>query len=104
MRGVTFDKTLMIADESQNYDSRELMLFITRLGKDSKIIICGDISQHDIKSNKVGLLHIMNMISDLNNISTYQFTNKDIVRNPLLIEITERYELYKRDNKLGEMK
>jgi phosphate starvation-inducible PhoH-like protein len=104
MRGVSFDNTLMLCDEGQNYDSRELMLFITRMGKNSKIIICGDISQHDIKANKVGLLHIIEMLQNIEQIEFHTFDSKDIVRHPLLVEITERYEEYKKLHKLGEMK
>ena len=104
MRGATFDNTLMIADECQNFDTRELILFITRLGKNSKIILLGDISQHDIEADYMGLSHVIKMLDGLNSVSHHKFTNKEIVRNPLLVEIVERYEQFKKENLLGRMK
>jgi phosphate starvation-inducible PhoH-like protein len=104
MRGATFDNALMIADEAQNYDARELMLFITRMGIDSKIIILGDISQHDIRMENMGLMNTIDMLRDLNEIGVHEFHNEDIVRNKLLVEITTRYERFKYDDKLGKMK
>lgn len=104
MRGVTYDRALMVSDESQNFDARELMLFITRLGNDSKIIIMGDVSQYDINYDTMGLIHIIKMLEGINSIGSHIFTNLDIVRNKILIEITERYEKYKAENKLGKMK
>jgi phosphate starvation-inducible PhoH-like protein len=95
MRGATYDNTIMIADECQNYDFRELMLFATRLGKNSKIIMMGDVSQHDIKREYVGLEKFSLMIEGMKDVSEHRFTNEDIVRHPLLIELTNRYEKIK---------
>lgn len=104
MRGVTFDNCLMICDEAQNFDSRELMLFISRLGSNSKIIVMGDSSQHDINPDQMGLLVMMNILSGIKGVKTHEFTSIDIVRNPILVEITERYEVHKAQNSLGRMK
>jgi phosphate starvation-inducible PhoH-like protein len=100
MRGSSFDNTIMILDEAQNCDFRQLMLYITRMGKNSKVIVLGDISQHDIKKDRVALPHFIKMIEGIRGVDTHEFTKEDIVRNKILIEITDRYEQWIADNKI----
>jgi len=104
MRGRTFDNAVMILDEAQNADFRQLMLFITRMGRNSKVIITGDVSQYDIKHDSVGLLHFIKMIEDIQGVATHQFEKSDIVRNKILIEITDRYDKMKAENKVPKTK
>lgn len=94
MRGATYDNAIMILDEAQNCDARQLELFITRLGKDSKIIIAGDVTQYDIRRDNVGLPETYNLLKGLESqgVGLMEFTSDDIVRNPLLVEISKRYE------------
>jgi phosphate starvation-inducible PhoH-like protein len=98
MRGATFDNAFMILDEAQNADFKQLMLFLTRLGKDSKILICGDVSQYDIAKNKVALPDFIKLIDGVRGVGIHQFIDSDIVRNKILVEITERYEQWKTTN------
>lgn len=98
MRGATFDNCLMILDEAQNADFKQLMLFLTRMGKDSKTLICGDVSQYDINKSKVALPDFIKLMTGIQGISTHQFGDADIVRNKILIQITERYEKWKDEN------
>lgn len=104
MRGRTFDNAIMILDEAQNADFRQLMLFITRMGANSKVIITGDVSQYDIKNDSVGLLHFVKMIEDIEGVATHTFTKSDIVRNKILTEITDRYEKMKAEGKVPRTK
>jgi phosphate starvation-inducible PhoH-like protein len=104
MRGATFDNTLMILDEAQNSDVRQLMLFTTRMGRGSKIIISGDIHQYDINSYHVALPFFVDMIKGIEGIGIFEFGQEDIVRNKILIEITSRYERLKAENKLPKNK
>lgn len=104
MRGATFDDTLMILDEAQNADVRQLMLFVTRMGKNSKVLITGDIHQYDINSNHVALPFFVDMIRGVEGVGLFEFGQEDIVRNKILIEITERYEKLKADDKLPKNK
>ena len=97
MRGATFDDCIMILDEAQNADFRQLVLFITRMAKTSKALIMGDISQFDIASNKVALPDFAKMIEGIKGVGTHVFQTKDIVRDPILIEITDRYEKWKKE-------
>lgn len=95
MRGAGYDNCVMILDEAQNCDFRQLMLYVTRMGKNSKIIAMGDVSQYDIAKNKIALPKFAEMISDIPGVATHQFTKQDIVRHPMLIAITDRYDEWK---------
>lgn len=97
MRGATYNDSIMILDEAQNCDFRQLMLFISRMGRNSKVIIAGDVSQYDIKQNLVALPKFIEMINGISSIAVHEFSKADIVRNPILIEITDRYEQWKHD-------
>jgi len=101
MRGATFDNCLMVLDEAQNADFRQLMLFITRMGKNSKVLICGDVSQYDISRDKVALPKFIEMMQGIGGMGIHIFSDADIVRNKILIEITERYEKWKANNKVN---
>jgi len=97
MRGATFDNSLMILDEAQNANLTKLMLFVTRMGIDSKVIISGDVRQYDIKKKEVGVLFFKEMIKDIPGVAEFEFTKDDIVRNEILKAIVERYEDFKED-------
>lgn len=98
MRGATFDNCLMVLDEAQNADFKQLMLFITRMGKGSKVLICGDVSQYDIAKSKVALPDFIKLLNGIDGLSIHTFGDSDIVRNKILIQITERYERWKSEN------
>ncbi len=104
MRGATFDDTLMILDEAQNTDIRQMMLFTTRMGKGSKVIISGDLHQYDINQHHVALPFFASMIRDIRGVGVFEFAQEDIVRNKILIEITERYERLKSEDRLPKNK
>jgi phosphate starvation-inducible PhoH-like protein len=99
MRSETFDDTILILDEAQNADLRQLMLVVTRMGKNSRIVICGDVTQWDIKTRRKDLLIFNEKIArGVKSCSSFEFTREDIVRNPILIELTDNYDSYKEEN------
>jgi len=104
MRGATFDNALMILDEAQNCDIRQLMLFATRMGKDSKVIISGDVSQSDIGREHVALQFFINMMDGVEGFGEFKFDREDIQRHKILIAMTDRYEQLKSENKLPKNK
>ncbi len=104
MRGANFDNSLLILDEAQNCDIRQLMLFITRMGENSKVIISGDVHQSDIAKFHIALPFFVEMVKDISGIFTYEFVNEDIRRNKILIEITRKYEQLKMEDKLPKNK
>jgi len=95
MRGSTYDNCIMLLDECQNVTIKQLMLWVTRLGTDSKAVMMGDTSQYDVRKRDSGYNDFMEMISGMSNLFPFEFLNEDIVRNKFLIELTNRYDKYR---------
>ena len=74
---------------------KQLMLYISRLGNNSKAIIAGDITQHDISYDKVALPTFVNLVKGIPSIAEVKFGEEDIVRSEILKEIVKRYEEWK---------
>lgn len=100
MRGDTFDDSLMILDEAQNADWKQLILFITRMGKGSKVILSGDVSQHDIAKNKVSFHKFIDLFKSVKGIGVHVFGDSDIVRAKILQEVVKIYDKWRDDNNL----
>lgn len=85
LRGLTLDKSFIVADEMQNATEKQMRLLITRIGEKSKLVIQGDENQSDLKSHDKGSLdrHI-NLFKDFAPFASFRFTENDIVRNPLI--------------------
>jgi phosphate starvation-inducible PhoH-like protein len=98
MRGTTYDNAIMLLDEAQNCTMTQLMLWVTRLGKDSKAIMMGDISQYDIKKRDSKFIEFIDLISDVEQVHNFRFGSEDIVRNKFLIDIVNKYEEWKSTN------
>lgn len=98
MRGATFDSSLMILDEAQNCDMKQIMLYVSRIGKESKAIVAGDVTQHDISYEKVALPTFVEIVRGINSVGEFKFTDEDVVRSPILKEIVKRYESWKFSN------
>lgn len=98
MRGATFDDCLMILDESQNANFKQLMLFITRLGENSKALICGDVSQSDINKDQIALPDFIRLLNGISGLGVHTFTEEDVMRKKILIDIIKRYETWKDNN------
>lgn len=98
MRGDTFDDALMVLDEAQNANFKQLMLFVTRMGKNSKVIVTGDVSQADIQSSQVSLPDFIKLIEDVKGVGIHIFTEIDIVRAKILQEVVVRYDKWKIQN------
>lgn len=90
LRGRTFDGAVCILDEAQNCTIGQLKLFLSRLGKYSKMIITGDPTQTDLPKQQSGLMDVINKLKDLDGIGYVHFTENAIVRHPLVAEIVKR--------------
>ena len=95
MRGATFDRSMMILDEAQNCDMKQLMLYISRVGEGSKVLVAGDITQHDIAYEKVALPIFVELVRGISGVGEFRFAEEDIVRSKILKEIVRRYEQWK---------
>jgi phosphate starvation-inducible PhoH-like protein len=98
MRGSTYDNCIMLLDECQNASVKQLMLWSTRLGKDSKAVMMGDTSQYDVRRKDSGYNDFINMVGGMNDLFLFEFNSDDIVRNKFLIELTKRYDKYRSEN------
>jgi len=89
MRGTSFNNTILIVDECQNMNAGELSTIITRVGDNSKIILCGDFRQTDLlkRTNDVsGLKDFFEIIKRMNSARKVEFGVEDIVRSSLVKE------------------
>ena len=93
MRGRTLNDSFVILDEAQNTTTEQMKMFLTRLGFDSRAVITGDITQIDLPHrNSSGLVEVMDILSDIQGISFVVFSEKDVVRHPLVQAIIKAYE------------
>lgn len=89
LRGITLHDTVIIVDECQNLNFHELDTVITRTGKNSRIVFCGDFAQTDLLYNKndtSGMPQFLEIINGMKSFQTIQFTGDDIVRSGLVKE------------------
>ena len=85
--------------EAQNATYKQLMLFVTRMGRDSKVVVTGDVSQADIAASQVSLPGFIELLEGVKGIDTHIFTESDIVRAKILQEVVARYDKWKIQNK-----
>jgi phosphate starvation-inducible protein PhoH and related proteins len=96
MRGRTLSNAFIILDEAQNTTPEQMMMFLTRLGEDSKMVVTGDITQIDLpRAKQSGLLEVQRILREVPGIEFHQFNGSDVVRHPLVLKIIEAYERYK---------
>jgi phosphate starvation-inducible PhoH-like protein len=92
IRGLSIDNAIIILDETQNVTIETLRTLMTRIGENSKLIALGDTKQVDLKQkNKSALKTAMKIFEDVEEIGTMEFTSDDIVRNPLIKIIEEKF-------------
>jgi phosphate starvation-inducible PhoH-like protein len=101
MRGRTLSHSFIVLDEAQNTTPEQMMMFLTRLGEDSRMIVTGDVTQIDLPRAKLsGLLEVQRILTDIPGVEFHHFSGADVVRHPLVLKIIEAYERYK--NPMGE--
>jgi len=100
MRGRTLDEAVVILDEGQNTSINQLKMFLTRMGKNAKFIVTGDITQIDLpESQQSGLLKALGLLSDIKGIAIIEFDKGDIIRHRLVRHIVGAYERDKNRDK-----
>jgi len=93
MRGRTLNDSFVILDEAQNTTAEQMKMFLTRLGFNSKAVITGDITQIDLPPGRPsGLVQIQTILDRIAGIKFVYFSEKDVVRHPLVQEIIVAYE------------
>jgi len=92
MRGRTLENAFIILDEAQNTTNMQMKMFVTRLGRNSKMVILGDITQIDLPTgSSSGLKEILKLVPKDEGIDIINFQNKDIVRHRLVDKIVKAY-------------
>ncbi len=103
MRGRTLNDALIILDEAQNTTRAQMMMFLTRLGHGSKMIVTGDTSQIDLPDpRQSGLIDAARRLRRVKGIAMVTLEQADIVRHNLVQRIVEAYEPNKRESEEGE--
>lgn len=93
MRGRTLNQCVMLLDEAQNTTTMQMRMFLTRMGEGSTMIVTGDPSQCDLKTNQTsGLREAISVLDGLKNIEIVKFSDVDVVRHPLVQRIVKAYD------------
>ena len=95
MRGRTLDEAFVILDEAQNTTDKQMLMFLTRLGFNSKMIVNGDTTQIDlnISRNKSGLIIAKEKLQGVEGIGFIEFNRDDVIRNPLVQTIIDKFQI-----------
>lgn len=92
MRGRTLDNAFVILDEGQNATGNQLKMFLTRIGRNAKFIVTGDVTQIDLPRKKdSGLLIAESILKNIDGISIVRFDERDILRHKLVKFIVDAY-------------
>jgi phosphate starvation-inducible PhoH-like protein len=93
MRGRTLNHTFVILDEGQNTTVTQMMMFLTRMGMGSKVVVTGDITQIDLPPHvSCGLIDATRRLAGIERVGIVEMTGRDIVRHRLVKEIVRAYE------------
>ena len=93
MRGRTLDNAFVILDEAQNATTAQLKMFLTRMGRNAKFVITGDITQIDLpRHQSSGLVQASQILKDVEGISIVELDNSDVIRHRLVTKIIRAYE------------
>ena len=93
MRGRTLDHAFVILDEAQNTTLPQIKMFLTRMGRNARFIVTGDVTQIDLpKRSDSGLVRAMEYLREVEGIGIVRFDNRDIVRHRLVKEIVAAFE------------
>jgi phosphate starvation-inducible PhoH-like protein len=93
MRGRTLSNAFVVLDEAQNTTVGQMKMLLTRIGRGSKCVITGDITQIDLPRGTVsGLVDALNVLKNINGISVVNFSDEDVIRHPLVARIVQAYQ------------
>ena len=100
MRGRTLNNAFIILDEAQNSTAEQMLMFLTRLGSNSKVVITGDPTQIDLPPSKIsGIIEAKQALAKIDGIALCELDKRDVVRHPLVQRIVQAYDEHR---KVGE--
>ena len=93
MRGRTFDNSWVVADEMQNSTPSQMKMLLTRIGEGTKMVVAGDLHQHERGFEDNGLADLLTRLLSLStNIHHVEFTDEDVIRSEVVKEILGMYK------------
>ena len=93
MRGRTLDNAFVILDEAQNTTLSQIKMFLTRMGRNARFIVTGDVTQIDLpRRSDSGLVRTMEILRSVPGIGIVEFDKRDIVRHPLVKYIVDAFD------------
>lgn len=93
MRGRTLDHAFVILDEAQNTTLPQIKMFLTRMGRNARFIVTGDVTQIDLpRRTDSGLVRAMEILREVKGIGIVEFDKRDIVRHPLVKHIVDAFD------------
>ena len=93
MRGRTLSKCFALLDEAQNTTRSQMMMFLTRLGEGSKMVVTGDLTQVDLPpKQESGLVEAKRVLGSVRGLHFHEFDHGDVVRHPLVSRIISAYQ------------
>ena len=99
MRGRTLSDAFIILDEAQNTTSKQMKMFLTRLGFGSRMVITGDLSQIDLpRGVQSGLVEAVEILNNVRGVGIAELTSADVVRHEVVSRIVEAYDKHEHDN------
>jgi phosphate starvation-inducible PhoH-like protein len=103
MRGRTLNDAFVILDEAQNTTTEQMKMFLTRIGFNSKAVVNGDVTQVDLPPGKVsGLRESEGILASIEGIKFIHFTERDVVRHPLVQQIITAYDRHEQKRAKSE--
>src|SRR5436305_1858755 len=98
MRGRTLNDSFIILDEAQNTTPEQMKMFLTRLGFSSRAVVTGDVTQVDLpEGKKSGLREARNILNGVEGMKFFDFSDRDVVRHPLVAKIVVAYDRAERE-------
>ncbi len=92
MRGRTLADAFVVLDEAQNASRDQMKMFLTRIGANSRMVVCGDVTQIDlVRRNDSGLVHAATLFTEVKDIAIVELAEADVVRHPLIRAIIQAY-------------
>src|SRR6476469_3610384 len=96
MRGRTLSNAFVILDEAQNTTTEQMFMLLTRIGPNSKCVVTGDVTQIDLPADKrSGLVEALQALKAVPGIAMSYFTDRDVVRHPLVRAIINAYQQHR---------
>lgn len=92
MRGRTLNDAFIVLDEAQNCTLAQLKMFLTRLGRNARMAVGGDVTQIDLRPGKSGLLRAARILKGTDGVQIVRFGNEDIIRNPVVERILRAFD------------